>query len=149
MTMLRSAADTASRTALEYYDIVTNNAGNIMPQFTMNGIDYRGSVAPHRAITEEPEDGKRRRKRNVKPKDPNAPKKPATPFLLFCQTGRETVKTDLGPEATYAEVQEELKRRWENEADKAVSTLECTWMAVLDIPDLRIGMEPRLPEASW
>lgn len=127
MTMLRNAADTASRTALEYYDVVTNNAGNIMPQFVVNGVDLRQmSVAPgfHRGITEEPEEGgKRRRKRNVKPKDPNAPKKPATPFLLFCQTGRETVKNDLGPEATYAEVQEELKRRWENEADKAVSIL--------------------------
>lgn len=127
MTMLRNAADTASKTALEYFDVVTNSNGNIIPQFIMNGVAYPGGPAPHRAITEEPEEGgKRRRKRNVKPKDPNAPKKPATPFLLFCQTGRETVKTDLGPEATYAEVQEELKRRWENEADKAVSTLNVT-----------------------
>lgn len=69
------------------------------------------SAPPHNF---EPEDGlKKRRKRTVKIKDPNAPKKPATPFFLFCSEGRATVKGDLGAEAEFKDVQAELKARWE------------------------------------
>lgn len=137
MAMLRNAADDASRTALAYFDVVTSGAvasipnGVANPNMTalLDQFARAASIAPGaRAHTEDDadhrDDGKKsRKKRNVKPKDPNAPKKPATPFLLFCQTGRETVKGDLGPNASYQEVQEELKRRWNTEANKDVSLL--------------------------
>ena len=112
MAMLRNAADEASRASMAYFDIVTLGA--------THGIDIAAlrafSVAPHEEI-----DGrKRRKKREVKLKDPNAPKKPSTPYFLFCSAGRETVKKDLGGNATFKEVQDELKNRWEVLDDKQV-----------------------------
>jgi hypothetical protein len=117
MAMLRNAADEASRAGLAYFDIVTHgvSAGGI------NGDNFASfvramSAPPGRAQTEEPEaggDNKRKRKRNVKPKDPNAPKKPATPFFLFCSEGRATVKSDMGHGVEFKDVQQELRRRWE------------------------------------
>lgn len=113
MAMLRNAADEASRASMAYFDIVTLGA--------THGIDIAAlrafSVAPHH---EETDGRKRRKKREVKLKDPNAPKKPSTPYFLFCSAGRETVKNDLGPNATFKEVQDELKNRWEVLDDKQV-----------------------------
>ncbi|TGZ83562.1 hypothetical protein EX30DRAFT_338189 [Ascodesmis nigricans] len=129
MAQLRHAADDATRTALAYFELmtgdsimrVTGGSSNGVPPLVssiLNEYSRAHSLAPGARHTDEDDDGKKKRKRNVKPKDPNAPKKPATPFLLFCQTGRETVKGDLGPDASYQEVQDELKKRWNTEANK-------------------------------
>ena len=113
MAMLRNAADEASRAGLAYFDLVAHGVS-----IGSNGDAYANfaramSAPPGRAMTEEPEDGKRKRKRTVKIKDPNAPKKPATPFFLFCSEGRPTVKSDMGEGVAFSEIQAELKRRWE------------------------------------
>ncbi|KAI5785905.1 hypothetical protein EDC01DRAFT_193975 [Geopyxis carbonaria] len=133
MAMLRNAAEEASRAGLAYFDVI---AGAPLGGHLPNGVDHAHGLGnamvpqqphPHvsmamaRAMTEEPEaagDLKRKRKRNIKPKDPNAPKKPATPYFLFCSAGRETVKRDLGATSTFQDVQNELKARWEANPDK-------------------------------
>jgi hypothetical protein len=120
MIMLRNAADEASRTGLAYFDMVTASVnGNGPSMSTAPSPSFSRAISVPvglRAQTEDPEgadDNKRKRKRQSKPKDPDAPKKPPTPFLLFCQEGRTTVKSDMGPAVKYPEVQEELRRRWE------------------------------------
>ncbi|KAK9687157.1 Non-histone chromosomal protein 6 [Basidiobolus ranarum] len=46
-----------------------------------------------------------------KAKDPNAPKKPNTPYLLFCQEQREQIKSD-NPDISPQEVTKELGAAW-------------------------------------
>jgi hypothetical protein len=133
MTMLRNAADEASRAGLAYFDLVAHGVPVIV-NGASGDLSRALSHPPNRGHTGEPEsvgrkrkslgdgadaagdatgDVKRRRKRTVKPKDPNAPKKPATPYFLFCTEGRATVKSDMGENADFREVQAELKKRWD------------------------------------
>ena len=56
-----------------------------------------------------PVDEKKRKKRQH---DPNAPKRPLTPFFLYMQTARPIIATDLGPDAAKGAVSEEGTRRW-------------------------------------
>ena len=54
-------------------------------------------------------DKKERKKRQH---DPNAPKRPLTPFFLYMQTARPIIATDLGAEAAKGAVSAEGTRRW-------------------------------------
>jgi hypothetical protein len=152
MTMLRNAADEASRAGLAYFDLVAHGVPVIV-----NG-DGRGmSLPPGRLYIEDgsgrkrkaqdDEDGgvKRRRKRTVKPKDPNAPKKPATPYFLFCTEGRNTVKNDMGANATFRDVQAELKTRWEalSQEEKNVGSPSPPRSAL--VADRTLGLVGALP----
>ncbi|KAI5815109.1 hypothetical protein BZA77DRAFT_345218 [Pyronema omphalodes] len=115
MAMLRNAADEASRTGLAYFNFVINGmgGGNTSTGANDHFASYVRAMSAPPPHSFEAEDGKKRRKRVVKAKDPNAPKKPATPFFLFCSEGRATVKGDLGAEAEFKDIQAELKARWE------------------------------------
>lgn len=55
------------------------------------------------------EEKKERKKRTH---DPNAPKRPLTPYFLYMQTARPIIASDLGEEAPKGAVQEEGQRRW-------------------------------------
>ncbi|KXJ91547.1 hypothetical protein Micbo1qcDRAFT_163309 [Microdochium bolleyi] len=55
------------------------------------------------------EEEKKRKKRTH---DPNAPKRPLTPYFLYMQTARPIIATDLGQDAPKGAVQEEGQRRW-------------------------------------
>ncbi|KAI0126353.1 hypothetical protein BJ170DRAFT_402543 [Xylariales sp. AK1849] len=55
------------------------------------------------------EEKKERKKRQH---DPNAPKRPLTPYFLYMQTARPIIANDLGQEAPKGAVQEEGQRRW-------------------------------------
>ncbi|KAF4626939.1 hypothetical protein G7Y89_g11220 [Cudoniella acicularis] len=56
-----------------------------------------------------PTEKKERKKRQH---DPNAPKRPLTPFFLYMQTARSIIADDLGPEAAKGAVSAEGTRRW-------------------------------------
>ncbi|GJD02887.1 HMG box protein [Colletotrichum higginsianum IMI 349063] len=64
------------------------------------------------------EEKKERKKRTH---DPNAPKRPLTPYFLYMQTARPIIALDLGDAAPKGAVQEEGQRRWKamNPAEKA------------------------------
>ncbi|KAK2063790.1 hypothetical protein LY76DRAFT_632414 [Colletotrichum caudatum] len=64
------------------------------------------------------EEKKERKKRTH---DPNAPKRPLTPYFLYMQTARPIIATDLGESAPKGAVQEEGQRRWKamNPVEKA------------------------------
>ncbi|KAK4181760.1 hypothetical protein QBC36DRAFT_317184 [Triangularia setosa] len=55
------------------------------------------------------EEKKERKKRTH---DPNAPKRPLTPYFLYMQTARPIIASDLGEQAPKGAVQEEGQRRW-------------------------------------
>jgi len=62
-------------------------------------------VAPAPVVEEK----KERKKRTH---DPNAPKRPLTPYFLYMQTARPIIASDLGADAPKGAVQEEGQRRW-------------------------------------
>jgi len=99
MTLLRNAADEASRAGLAFFDL-----------FIGSGTEQQSHLFFQRGLTEEPVGPKKRAKRPKR--DPNMPKRPMTAYLLFCHQGRETVKADLGPNVTHKEVIAELTKRW-------------------------------------
>ena len=55
------------------------------------------------------DDKKERKKRQH---DPNAPKRPLTPFFLYMQTARPIIATDLGSDFAKGAVSAEGTRRW-------------------------------------
>ena len=131
MTMLRNAAEEASRAGLAYFDHVMGTT-TVAPPPPLHGdpLPYVRGMSmpplPFRAVTEEPEGPKRKRKREKR--DPDMPKRPMTAYLLFCQEGRETVKKDLGENATHKDVLAELTRRWKEmpEGEKKVCARQST-----------------------
>jgi hypothetical protein len=62
-------------------------------------------LAPEAAAT----DKKERKKRQH---DPNAPKRPLTPFFLYMQTARPIIAADLGADVAKGAVSTEGTRRW-------------------------------------
>ena len=62
-------------------------------------------VAPLPAVEEK----KERKKRTH---DPNAPKRPLTPYFLYMQTARPIIANDLGDQVPKGAVQDEGQRRW-------------------------------------
>lgn len=69
-----------------------------------------GSIpAPQPVAVPQEEQKKERKKRTL---DPNAPKRPLTPYFLYMQTARPIIAADLGASAPKRAVQEEGQRRW-------------------------------------
>ncbi|KAI1819747.1 hypothetical protein F4861DRAFT_525785 [Xylaria intraflava] len=56
--------------------------------------------------------GEEKRERKKRTHDPNAPKRPLTPYFLYMQTARPIIANDLGADAPKGAVQEEGQRRW-------------------------------------
>ncbi|KAI0391456.1 hypothetical protein F5Y17DRAFT_440420 [Xylariaceae sp. FL0594] len=71
---------------------------------SLDGIGSLGDIFGHHS-----EEKKERKKRTH---DPNAPKRPLTPYFLYMQTARPIIASDLGAEAPKGAVQEEGQRRW-------------------------------------
>lgn len=82
-----------------------NGAGASMQSLvaTLDGIGQLGDLLAH------VEEKKERKKRTH---DPNAPKRPLTPYFLYMQTARPIIANDLGADAPKGAVQEEGQRRW-------------------------------------
>jgi hypothetical protein len=81
------------------------------------------------AIVPQVEEKKERKKRTH---DPNAPKRPLTPYFLYMQTARPIIANDLGTEAPKGAVQEEGQRRWGamGPSEKAVSPTRVPWLGI-------------------
>ena len=88
------------------------NLGNLGAQLTIAPAFQQEPAAP-------PAEEKKERKKRVH--DPNAPKRPLTPYFLYMQTARPIISNDLGPDAAKGAVQEEGQRRWSvmNASEKA------------------------------
>ncbi|OLN82913.1 High mobility group protein 1 [Colletotrichum chlorophyti] len=77
-------------------------AQNIAPL----GLGLPAGAVYHPAPVEEKKERKKRTH------DPNAPKRPLTPYFLYMQTARPIIANDLGDAAPKGAVQEEGQRRW-------------------------------------
>lgn len=82
-----------------------------------------GGLGALRAVTPAqpaPADVKKEKKKRVQ--DPNAPKRPLTPYFLYMQTARPIIAEDLGSEFAKGAVSTEGVRRWKDMAksDKQV-----------------------------
>ncbi|KAH7155599.1 hypothetical protein B0J13DRAFT_229701 [Dactylonectria estremocensis] len=66
-------------------------------------------IMPVQELAPPVEEKKERKKRTI---DPNAPKRPLTPYFLYMQHARSIIANDLGSEAPKGAVQEEGQRRW-------------------------------------
>lgn len=91
------------------------------------------------------EEKKERKKRTH---DPNAPKRPLTPYFLYMQHARSIIANDLGAEARKGAVQEEGQRRWaqmgphEKQVRAIVPSLEFTVCPRMLTGFLRVGTTP-------
>jgi hypothetical protein len=68
------------------------------------------------------DEGPKKRKRNTKPKDPNAPKRPASSYILFQNEIRKELK-EKHPNLTNPELLNMISEMWKkmSEEEKAVS----------------------------
>lgn len=77
----------------------------------------------------EPKAKKEKVKRVTKPKDPNAPKRPPSAYLIYQNAMREEIKA-AHPEFSYSEILKEISARWAkiSPEERAVSliTKKCT-----------------------
>ncbi|KAF6833387.1 HMG box protein [Colletotrichum plurivorum] len=95
-------------------DIPLANGLDAVAQMAPLGLNLTGAPAHyHPAPVEEKKERKKRTH------DPNAPKRPLTPYFLYMQTARPIIALDLGDTAPKGAVQEEGQRRW-----KAMSPAE-------------------------
>ncbi|KAF8860082.1 hypothetical protein BDZ45DRAFT_672801 [Acephala macrosclerotiorum] len=79
------------------------------PLFKLADADRAASPAKSVAAADVPADKKERKKRQH---DPNAPKRPLTPFFLYMQTARPIIAADLGADVAKGAVSNEGTRRW-------------------------------------
>lgn len=103
-----------------------------------------GLVAPGQEYPIAPVEGEKK-ERKKRTHDPNAPKRPLTPYFLYMQTARPIIANDLGADAPKGAVQEEGQRRWKamGQGEKAVSSI---LSGIMDFPtDFISGLEQRLP----
>ena len=102
---------------LDVESVLAKLGQNPLIQFDINRA---ASPAKSVAAADAAPDKKERKKRQH---DPNAPKRPLTPFFLYMQTARPIIANDLGAEAAKGAVSDEGTRRWGTMAaeDKQVS----------------------------
>lgn len=84
------------------------NFGDV-PDFAGVENAFAGFIPPPMVPAPVVEEKKERKKRTH---DPNAPKRPLTPYFLYMQTARPIIASDLGEGAPKGAVQEEGQRRW-------------------------------------
>lgn len=77
-------------------DHIAGALGNLLP----------AALAPPQPPVEEKKERKKRTH------DPNAPKRPLTPYFLYMQTARPIIASDLGDQCPKGAVQDEGQRRW-------------------------------------
>lgn len=120
MELLRSfTADYVRQTNLLLGEPTTETGqGDILANFENAAAQL---ILPVTDMAGPPVEEKKERKKRTH--DPNAPKRPLTPYFLYMQHARSIIANDLGPEAPKGAVQEEGQRRWAsmNPDEKMVS----------------------------
>ncbi len=89
---------------------ITNVKESLSEHFELDGINVDNIIYESLEKVTPKENGKKESKKREK-KDPNAPKKPATGFMLFSMQNREKVKKDH-PELDPKQIQSHLGGLW-------------------------------------
>lgn len=74
------------------------------------GASAQRAASPARSTVEDGKKPERKKRQH----DPDAPKRPLTPFFLYMQTARPIIAGDLGPEVAKGAVSNEGTLRWAN-----------------------------------
>jgi hypothetical protein len=85
------------------------------PLFKLGEPSNRAPSPAKSVVADAPADKKERKKRQH---DPNAPKRPLTPFFLYMQTARPIIAADLGADVAKGAVSQEGTRRWGTMAEE-------------------------------
>ena len=93
----------------------------------MNSFDTAAATFASIPIPEVAAPIEEKKERKKRQHDPNAPKRPLTPYFLYMQHARSIIGQDLGTDAPKGAVQEEGQRRWASmlPAEKQVCVLSC------------------------
>ena len=86
--------------------------------FNYSTVEVEQPTKGKRKVASSPEDGdaSKKRKRPIKPKDPNAPKRPASSYILFQNEVRKQLK-ELHPELSNADLLSLISEQWKNMSD--------------------------------
>lgn len=110
MELLRSfTQDYIRQTNLLLGEHTAEGQGDLLSSFETAAAQLMMPVSAELAA---PVEEKKERKKRTH--DPNAPKRPLTPYFLYMQHARSIIANDLGSEAPKGAVQEEGQRRWAN-----------------------------------
>jgi hypothetical protein len=109
LELLRSfTQDYIRQTNLILGEPTAEGQGDLLSSFESAAAQLMMPVVAEAAPVEEKKERKKRTH------DPNAPKRPLTPYFLYMQHARSIIANDLGTEAPKGAVQEEGQRRWAN-----------------------------------
>jgi hypothetical protein len=95
------------------------------------GGDLQRAVSPAKSVAADAAAEKKERKKRQH--DPNAPKRPLTPYFLYMQTARPIIAADLGSDFAKGAVSTEGTRRWAGmeKKDKQVCALVRLSLSIL------------------
>jgi len=96
---------THSNNVLEGKEALSHESLNVL-----NNVSQQ--VAQTGANIKAEDEVKPKRRRIAKPKDPNAPKRPLTAYLLYLEEMRPTIQQDLGEGQKRGDISSEGTRRW-------------------------------------
>ncbi len=114
LATLQSAIQELSRAYIAHTNtVLSGGASNPQELLALsNPLGQNGFSLPRMLNAPSPDGEAAKPKKQKRAHDPNAPKRPLTPYFLYMQAARSVIATDLGPRATPGEVSTEGTRRW-------------------------------------
>jgi len=107
--LLKNATDTYHRTTSLLLGEIENLDNGVPAVNLDNALNLLPAPVAVPVLAPAVEEKKERKKRTH---DPNAPKRPLTPYFLYMQTARPIIAEDLGADAPKGAIQQEGQRRW-------------------------------------
>jgi len=98
---------THSNNVLEGTEALNHESLNILSNISRH-VAQAGQNIKDEDVDEKP----KRKPRTVKPKDPNAPKRPLTAYLLYLEEMRPIIQQDLGEGQRRGDISAEGTKRW-------------------------------------
>lgn len=99
---------THSNHVLEGTEALNHESLNILSNISRHVAQAGQKIKDEDLVDEKP----KRKPRTVKPKDPNAPKRPLTAYLLYLEEMRPIIQQDLGEGQKRGDISAEGTKRW-------------------------------------
>lgn len=140
------------------------HTNNVMAQGSTSPLELFKVTAPlltenslfgHRFGTSDPVPEPPPDKKKPRSHDKNAPKRPLTPYLLYMQTARAQIASELGPDHSAKDVADEGTRRWrgmrpkEREVGSHVPLKAYEANFYFDTSTGVVSMGPTLRDIKW
>lgn len=111
---LNGAIENAVKAYINHTNSVTDSSEALSHENlnVLNNLMTIAHAASPDNAKEEDVTEKGKRKRKSKPKDPNAPKRPLTAYLLYLEDKRPEIQKDLGEGQKRGDISAEGTRRW-------------------------------------